>query len=72
MGKYENNWGQLRADGDGIFNSHLMQGDDYWFLLKYQDADSGIQNEFKGHFTKDINAAKFHPEVSWLNSKFRF
>ena len=36
---------------DGTSNSNIMPGDDYWFSLEYHDADSGMQNKFKGHFT---------------------
>jgi gliding motility-associated-like protein len=36
---------------DGTYNSQVMPGDDYWFLLEYKDADSGMQNKFEGHFT---------------------
>jgi len=36
---------------DGTYNSHGMPGDDYWFLLEYKDAESGVQKNFKGHFT---------------------
>jgi len=36
---------------DGTYNSHDMPGDDYWFLLEYRDANTGMQNKFKGHFT---------------------
>jgi len=36
---------------DGTYNSQVLPGDDYWFSLEYRDADSGMQNTFKGHFT---------------------
>jgi len=36
---------------DGTYNSQVMPEDDYWFLLEYKDADSGMQNKYEGHFT---------------------
>ena len=36
---------------DGTYNSKVMPGDDYWFLLEYKDAATGLQNKFEGHFT---------------------
>lgn len=36
---------------DGTFNGREMPADDYWFLIKFEDIDTGGQQEFKGHFT---------------------
>ncbi len=41
----------IGAGWDGTYNSQFMPGDDYWFLLEYQDPESGMPQRFKGHFT---------------------
>ena len=39
-----------RGDGwDGTFNGQLLPGDDYWFIMEYEE--NGSPKEFKSHFS---------------------
>jgi gliding motility-associated-like protein len=50
-GKLLKQLGPTSVGWDGTYNLQDMPEVDYWFLLEYQDHDSGTQNIFKGHFT---------------------
>jgi len=45
---------QINPAGEGwsgIYNGELMPVDDYWFILEYNDANTGERKMFKAHFT---------------------
>lgn len=36
---------------NGIFNGKLLPTDDYWYVVKYQESETELFREYKGHFT---------------------